>query len=314
MLLYRFPGKEIVQKMGSFEKQASISSAGFIVSSFNGEEKYLFVEKEQQASEIPNKTIISISKEEYLKQGNKLINAIQHLGIQKTVLSRIETQDFDSEKTLDLFYLLEKQYPTAFVYCFFDEILGTWLGASPEILFQKFGNSGFTVALAATKKVSDSSSWNQKETLEQAFVSDFILERLNQIEISDIEQTGPFEHQAGPVKHLKTDFSFSIDSHSSFEIMEALHPTPAVSGLPQAISLELIDSLEKHQRELYAGFIGLVEENQASVYVNLRCCQLSKGKIHLYLGGGYTKDSDPQHEWEETVNKSKTILDLVQKL
>ena len=314
MLLYRFPGKEIVQKMGSFEKQVSFSSAGFIVSSFNGEEKYLFVEKEQQASEIPIKTIVSINKEEYLKQGEKLVTAIRNLGIQKTVLSRIETQDFDSEKALDLFYLLEKQYPTAFVYCFFDETLGTWLGASPEILFQKFGNSGFTVALAATKKVSDSSSWNQKETLEQAFVSDFILERLNQIEISDIEQTGPFEHQAGPVKHLKTDFSFSINSHSSFEILEALHPTPAVSGLPQAISLELIGSLEKHQRELYAGFIGLVEENQASVYVNLRCCQLSQGKVHLYLGGGYTKDSDPQHEWEETVNKSKTILDLVQKL
>ena len=314
MLLYRFPGKEIVQKMGSFEKQVSISSSGFIVSSFNGEEKYLFVEKEQQASGIPNKTIVSVNKEEYLKQGEKLVAAIRNLGIQKTVLSRIETQDFDSEKALDLFYLLEKQYPTAFVYCFFDETLGTWLGASPEILFQKFGNYGFTVALAATKKVTDSSSWNQKETLEQAFVSDFILERLNQIEISDVEQTGPFEHQAGPVKHLKTDFSFSIDSYSSFEIMEALHPTPAVSGLPQAISLELIDSLEKHQRELYAGFIGLVEENQASVYVNLRCCQLSQGKIHLYLGGGYTKDSDPQHEWEETVNKSKTILDLVQKL
>ena len=160
MLLYRFPGKEIVQKMGSFEKQVSFSSAGFIVSSFNGEEKYLFVEKEQQASEIPTKTIVSINKEEYLKQGEKLVAAIRNLGIQKTVLSRIETQDFDSEKALDLFYLLEKQYPTAFVYCFFDETLGTWLGASPEVLFQKFGNSGFTVALAATKKVSDSSSWN----------------------------------------------------------------------------------------------------------------------------------------------------------
>ncbi len=314
MLLYRFPGKEIVQKMGSFEKQVSFSSFGFVVSSFNGEEKYLFVEKEQQASEITNKKIFSINKEEYLKQGEKLVAAIRNLGIQKTVLSRIETQEFDTNKALDLFYLLEKQYPTAFVYCFFDETLGTWLGASPEILFQKFGNSGFTVALAATKKVSDSSSWNQKESLEQAFVSDFILERLNKIEISDIEQTGPYEHQAGPVKHLKTDFSFSIDSHSSFEIMDALNPTPAVSGLPQSISLELIDLLEKHQRELYAGFIGLVEENQASVYVNLRCCQLSQGKIHLYLGGGYTKDSDPQHEWEETVNKSKTIFDLVQKL
>jgi len=314
MLIYRFPDKEIVQKMGSFEKQVSFSSTGFIVSSFNGEEKYVFVEKEQQKNEITNKTIFSINKEEYLKQGNKLVTVIKNLGIQKTVLSRIETQAFDCNKALELFYLLEKQYPTAFVYYFFDETLGTWLGASPEILFQKYGNFGFTVALAATKKASDSSNWNQKETLEQAFVSDFILERLGQIGISDIEQTGPYEHHAGPVKHLKTDFSFSIHSFSSFEIIEALHPTPAVSGLPQAISLELIDSLEKHQRELYAGYIGLVEENQTSVYVNLRCCQLSQGKIHLYLGGGYTKDSDPQNEWEETLNKSKTIFDLVQKL
>jgi len=50
MLIYRFPDKEIVQKMGSFEKQVSFSSTGFIVSSFNGEEKYLFVEKEQQTN------------------------------------------------------------------------------------------------------------------------------------------------------------------------------------------------------------------------------------------------------------------------
>lgn len=314
MLIYRFPGKNIVQKMGSFEKQVSFSSFGFVVSSFNGEEKFIFTEKNQIVTESPNKSIISISKEEYINQGKKLVVAIQSLGIQKTVLSRIETQHFDNEKTLDLFYLLEKLYPTAFVYCFFDKVLGTWLGASPEILFQKHGNSGFTIALAATKRATDSSNWNQKETHEQAFVSDFILERLIKMGIADIEQIGPYEEHAGPVKHLKTDFSFSIDTHSSYEIIKALHPTPAVSGLPQAISLELIDSLEKHQRELYTGYIGLVEENQVSVYVNLRCCQLSNGKIHLYLGGGYTKDSDPEQEWEETLNKSKTILDLVQKL
>ncbi len=314
MLLYRFPGKEIVQKMGSFEKQASFSSSGFIVSSFNGEEKYLFVEKEQQASEIPNKTIVSINKEEYLKQGEKLVAAIRNLGIQKTVLSRIHTQVFDSKNSLALFEQLEKAYPTAFVYYFEDADLGTWLGASPEILFQLHGNSGFTIALAATKKSDDQSVWNQKEIMEQAFVTDFIEESLSVIGVKDLEKNGPYEQQAGPVKHLKTDFSFSIGVLSTFEILKALHPTPAVSGLPQTISLELINSLEKHQRELYAGYIGSVEKNEASIYVNLRCCQLSEGKIHLYLGGGYTKDSDPQHEWEETINKSKTILDLVQKL
>jgi isochorismate synthase len=48
--------------------------------------------------------------------------------------------------------------------------------------------------------------------------------------------------------------------------------------------------------------------------VNLRCCQVTKGKINLYVGGGYTKDSNPEMEWQETENKSRTILNLVEKL
>jgi isochorismate synthase len=314
MLLYRFPGKSIVRKEGSFERRTDFTENGFVICSFDKQNHFQFVENQIKNKEISTKEIVTVSKADYIVQGTKLVNAIRNLGIQKTVLSRIHTQVFDSKNSLALFEQLEKAYPTTFVYYFEDADLGNWLGASPEILFQLHGNSGFTIALAATKKSGDQSAWNQKETMEQAFVTDFIDERLSAIGVDKLEKNGPYEQQAGPVKHLKTDFSFSIGALSTFEILKALHPTPAVSGLPQTISLELINSLEKHQRELYAGYIGLVEENQASVYVNLRCCQLSQGKIHLYLGGGYTKDSDPQYEWEETVNKSKTILDLVQKL
>jgi len=314
MLLYRFPKNEIVKKSGVFCKVDSFDSEGFILSNFLGNEKYQFKESDSSSIKIPTKEIHAISKESYQIQAKKLITAIQNLGIQKTVLSRIHSEKFDTSKAIELFYLLEKEYPNAFVYFFSDEALGTWLGASPEILFQKHQNSGFTVSLAATKKINDLNEWNQKEKLEQAFVTDFIHEQLESIGVSELEKLGPFVHEAGPVKHLKTDFSFYINSLSTTQIINALHPTPAVSGLPQSISLELIATLEQHNRELYAGYIGFNSKIYSSVYVNLRCCQFTKDKIHLYLGGGFTKDSDSELEWLETENKSRTILDLVQKL
>jgi len=314
MLIYRFPGKSIVHKEGTFEKKAHFSENGFVVCSFDKSECFQFVENKNNTNKRIPKEIYSSTKIEYIKQGEKLVASIRTLGIQKTVLSRIHSLDFESEKSIALFDLLEKAYPNAFVYLFEDATLGNWIGASPEVLFQKEGNSGLTVALAATKKADENTNWTVKETLEQAFVTEFIQDCLIGIGISDLELNGPYEFQAGPVKHLKTDFRFSNGKLSTFEIIDSLHPTPAVSGLPQKISLELIETLEKHNRELYSGYIGLVEENRASVYVNLRCAQIQNEKIHMYLGGGYTKDSDPEMEWKETENKSKTLLDLVQKL
>lgn len=315
MLIYRFPGQEIIQKTGCFRLLDTEIKEGFIVSNFDGSEKYIFLENENDSEiKILDKEIQSVSKAEYLFEGTKLVAAIRHLGIQKTVLSRVLTQEFDTSKTLDLFHLLEQNYPKAFVYCFSDENLGTWLGASPEILLQQFGNSGFTIALASTKKPEDNSDWNKKEILEQAFVSEFIGEQLHSIGIQNIEKEGPYDHFAGPVKHLRTDFSFSLDGISVNDVIATLHPTPAVSGLPQNLSLDLIQSLEKHNRELYAGFIGSAASDKSSFFVNLRCCQITKGKINLYVGGGYTKDSNPEMEWQETENKSRTILNLVEKL
>ena len=63
------------------------------------------------------------------------------------------------------------------------------------------------------------------------------------------------------------------------------------------------------------------QENQAyasilkhtSLFVNLRCMKLDKGKARLFIGGGITKDSNPADEWQETVNKSHTIKSVLVK-
>jgi isochorismate synthase len=57
--------------------------------------------------------------------------------------------------------------------------------------------------------------------------------------------------------------------------------------------------------------IGELQAEELNVYVNLRCGQIIGDELYLYLGGGFTAESDPEKEWEETENKSKTLLDLL---
>lgn len=62
--------------------------------------------------------------------------------------------DFDESNTEALFAALLETYPNALVYLISDPILGTWLGASPELLLRSVGEQGFSVSLAGTKKVA----------------------------------------------------------------------------------------------------------------------------------------------------------------
>ncbi|MFM7682238.1 MAG: chorismate-binding protein [Bacteroidota bacterium] len=315
MLIYRLPRKKIVQKSGRFIPIEGWLKEGFIVGDFEGEHKFIYEEGSTSSSlYFKKEKPYIIEKQDYLRQGNVLISAIKNLGIQKTVLSRVKEVDFDESKSLDLFHLLEQNYPEAFVYLFSDSNLGTWIGATPEVLLRKINQNGFTISLAGTKKSTDTELWNIKEKREQAYVTEFIEEELKSLHVNQIEKSENYEYFAGPVKHLRTDFSFTFNDQSIEDVIKALHPTPAVCGLPQNLSLEVISQIEPHNREFYAGFIGEIDNQNAAIYVNLRCCQILSGKIYLYLGGGYTVDSNPEVEWQETENKSRTILDMVQKL
>ena len=83
------------------------------------------------------------------------------------------------------------------------------------------------------------------------------------------------------------------------------------AGLPQKEAIELIDSIEEHKRSLYAGCIGVLGD-RTDLFVNLRCAQLIENEYFLYLGGGFTKDSIAKKEWQETENKSRTLLDILE--
>ena len=318
LLKYRIPGKDKIEQSGYFREIKSIRYAdGFFLSTFLKDKLIEFVPSVISEG-IPSFDTVEpyiAKKEEYLIEAQSFLNSFEKHKIKKAIFSRIKKVPFDEKKINQFFDDLCESYPKAFVYLVSGELIGTWIGASPEILVHSFSNSGFTMALAGTKPLSSLNvQWGDKEIQEQAYVTSFIQEKLLGIGIKDLDLIGPYDVQAGPVVHLRTDISFDLNNKKVVDVIEKLHPTPAVSGLPQKEAIELINFREPHERQFYTGIIGLIQANATALYVNLRCCQIQKGAAYLYLGGGYTADSDPELEWEETENKSKTLLDVMERI
>jgi len=264
--------------------------------------------QENGQSELPAHTTF----DEYEKQFQACKKTFENGSLKKAVLSRIKRipkpVDFNA---FDFFKKLEKAYPRALVYLLSHPATGMWMGASPEILVEKTETGWQTVSLAGTLPTSANVNWTKKEKIEQEYVSAHIREALIASGISKFKESIPGTVQAGNVNHLKSTFHFDGPATQGFfkTLVSHLHPTPAVAGLPAKEAADFINRTELHHRGLYTGYLGIVNlPERVSLYVNLRCMQIGKSDLALYLGGGITVASDLPSEWEETEQKATTIL------
>jgi isochorismate synthase len=315
-LIYKYPNETTVhQHRGEFYPlPTGEEPTGFVVSDFLHQQVYLFQEDEtqNQSNHFANHKPVVITKRDYQLEAQALLNAFPGTNVEKAVYSRVKSVHFDAAKADQLFHQLCVTYPNAFCYLIASEYFGTWVGATPEVLVRNEQGQLATVALAGTHSASTPSDWTQKEQEEHQFVVQAISETLLRNACKNIVKSPTYEVSAGPVVHLKTDFQAEITSHSAWSIAMDLHPTPAVCGTPRMNALDLIASREMHQRDLYAGVIGWNDKSSSRLFVNLRCAQLFENTAYLYVGGGFTKDSIPDLEWDETENKAQTLLKVMQ--
>ena len=124
---------------------------------------------------------------------------------------------------------------------------------------------------------------------------------------------GPYPAFAGALSHLKTDFHFSLpDSNKLGNLLNLLHPTPAVCGLPKEEAYRFIQDNEKYDRRYYSGFIGTLNPSgKTDLYVNLRCMNISSEQLTLYAGGGLLASSELNDEWLETEKKLQTMRRII---
>ncbi len=250
---------------------------------------------------------------DYKKLVSEAVDVIKNRAFQKLVLSRCETNAIPEDFSIKRYFEnISNAYPECFVYLFYIPNEVCWLGASPEVLAKTNLEGEFkTIALAGTihqDKLAQGENWSEKEIVEQALVTKFILEKLKKYSKNKIDSKGPDNVQTGNLIHLQTRIKTKVSSEKALDLVLKLHPTPAVSGLPQKESIKYIIENEFYKREYYSGFSGIIEDESVfEFYVNLRCMQLLKEEAILYAGAGITSDSIPEKEYIETANKINAL-------
>ena len=257
------------------------------------------------------------SKDDYLKLIEKTVAEIREGALSKVIISRQIPITRPDNSLGATFFQLHDQTPNAFTYLVNLPVAGIWMGATPEVLIKSDGEQFETVSLAGTqvrKPGAEEYYWSTKDIEEQAFVSRYMLDVFFNFDIHKYKTKGPETLESGKVAHLKTSFFFPVEKIEKClgDFIADLHPTPAVCGLPKDLAAEFILKNETHERKYYTGYLGPWRLNQqVSLFVNLRCMEITPSEFILYAGGGITSRSVPEKEWDETNQKARTLLSVI---
>ena len=208
-----------------------------------------------------------------------------------------------------------ERYPRLFVSLVSTSETGTWLAATPEVLLENEGGDRWhTIALAGTMnydEMTDGRLWTDKEKAEQRCVAEYIGQFLRRFS-DDVHEEGPVTARAAHLVHLRSDFRFTLLNNARVgDVLQELHPTPAVCGLPKEDTIRFILEHEHTPRQYYSGFMGPLGIGGTHLFVSLRCMNVTTGHYRLYAGGGLLKESDEEQEWQETEAKIDTLARLL---
>lgn len=233
----------------------------------------------------------------------------------KVVLARCAAESsaepFDTGRVLSR---LAARYRECFVFAYRDGP-ATWLGASPELLCSLDGGVVQAASLAGSKpRGHDDESdrrlarelWtSEKERTEHALVANAIGEALVPLCDDVSAPEAPEVMRMANIQHLYTPVSGRL--HAGLDVMnvvEALHPTPAVGGWPRDDALEAIEATERLDRGWYAGPIGWLDmSGDGEFAVALRVALVGGCEARLYAGSGIVAGSEPPVEYDETETK-----------
>ncbi|MCF2238171.1 isochorismate synthase MenF [Halobacterium salinarum] len=251
------------------------------------------------------------------------VDRIQSGPLRKVVLATALRADLAEPATpCALLERLRQRYPACFRFLVAPADGGVFLGATPERLASLRGGRVETVALAgsvgrgdspaADARLADRLRESDKLRHEQGVVVDTIARRLEGI--GDVAVGDRDVRQLSTIQHLETPISAAVsaDTHV-LDVIETLHPTPAVNGLPPADALATIRDTETFDRGWYAAPIGWIDADGDGTFgVGLRSGVVDDDSVTLFAGNGIVGDSTPDAEWEEVQLKYRPVLDELQ--
>jgi anthranilate synthase component 1 len=248
--------------------------------------------------------------------------------LMQVVLSQRMSKPF-AASPLALYRALRTLNPSPYMF-FFDFGDFQVVGASPEILVRLEGEGQgeqqrkrITLRpIAGTRKrgvtVAEDAALaadllaDQKERAEHLQLLDLgrndvgRVAKIGSVKVTDQYVIERYSHVMHIVSNVEGELK---DDEGPVSVLKATFPAGTVSGAPKVRAMEIIDELEPTKRGVYAGAVGYLGFNgDMDLAIAIRTAVVKDGRIYVQAGAGIVADSDPDSEWQETLNKAKAQL------
>ncbi len=267
--------------------------------------------------------VSGFTREGFIAAVEKSKEYIRSGDIFQVVLSQRLSVPFRA-RPVDVYRALRALNPSPYMY-FLDVGDMQVVGSSPEILVRLEGDEVTVRPLAGTRPRGKTPE--EDVALEAELLADpkeraehVMLIDLGRNDVGRVSEPGTVDvgerfviERYSHVMHIVSEVTGRLKKGLSYaDVLRATFPAGTVSGAPKIRALEVIRELEPVKRNVYAGSIGYISwHGDADTAIAIRTAVIQDGKLHVQAGAGIVYDSDPQKEWEETMNKGRALFRAV---
>ena len=282
----------------------------------------LYIKKKIYRKKISK--IKSNMSKKYFK--SMVLNAKKQIKI-GNIFQVVLSQRFQTQLTkspLEIYKKLRITNPSPFMY-FFNFSDFQIIGASPEILVRLRNNKITVRPIAGTRPRGKNKKMDKfykkdllkdkKELAEHLMLLDLgrndvgKVAKINSVKVTENFKIEKYSHVMHIVSNVEGTFN---KKNSKIDTLLSGFPAGTVSGAPKIKAMEIIDSLEKTKRKVYAGGIGYFSANgDFDTCIALRTAIAKENKFYVQAGAGIVADSKPENEYRETVNKAKALINAL---
>ncbi len=275
-------------------------------------------------SSFSSDVISNYTKEKFIQGVLKAKEYIQAGDIIQAVLSQRFSTGLDVD-TFDIYRALRVVNPSP--YMFYLRLEGIELiGSSPEILVRVEGRDIDVRPIAGTRprgkdaeedrRLEDELLRDQKEVAEHIMLVD-----LGRNDVGRVAETGSVSvnelmriEKYSHVMHIVSNVHGQLrDDKNCFDALRSCFPAGTLTGAPKIRAMEIIEEIEPCKRGPYGGSVGYFGfSGNMDMAITIRTLVVKDGKIYVQAGAGIVADSDPEKEYQETINKAKAMIEAVE--
>lgn len=262
-------------------------------------------------------------REQWHRNVQRALKAFGSNDLDKIVLARRSMFSFDEAlHPFSLLHRLKKATPECYHFYFQPHSDNGFIGASPERLYKRVGRYFESESVAGTRprgatpelddQLADALLSSDKDVREHGFVRDSMMSSLEPLceSLRVDEEISLLKLARG--QHLLTGFQGRLNSSvSDIDLLETLHPTPAVGGCPTEKALEKLSEWEGFDRGFYAAPMGWIGRDAAEFAVAIRSGLIAGNRLFLFSGAGIVEGSTPEREWQEIEHKIADFMKVL---